>query len=153
MLSATKAGVCAIANTFRPSFPPGAVGEPLASRVTGHPPMLRRPNRSQTGGGLRNVSLSVQKHFVLLTDIWTWIIPFGSEVGRKKWPLRKPRSVHIQFVRAWQRRASTAASSASQWPIRRTSIVCARTPNAKATRSPSLHRCLKFHSEISEGET
>jgi hypothetical protein len=49
--------------------------------------MLRRPNRSQTGGGLRNVFLSVQKHFVLVTDIWTWIIPFGSEVGRKKWPL------------------------------------------------------------------
>jgi hypothetical protein len=53
--------------------------------------MLRRPNRSQTGGGLRNVSLSVQKHFVLVTDIWTWIIPFGSKVGRKEWHLRKPR--------------------------------------------------------------
>jgi hypothetical protein len=30
------------------------------------------------------------------------------KVGEKKWPLRKPRSAHTGFVRAWQRRASTA---------------------------------------------
>jgi hypothetical protein len=32
------------------------------------------------------VFLSVQNLFVLVTNIWTWIIRFGSEVGRKKWP-------------------------------------------------------------------
>ena len=36
MLAATKAGVCTIANTFRPSFRPGAVGELLASRIKRH---------------------------------------------------------------------------------------------------------------------
>jgi hypothetical protein len=47
---------------------------------------------------------------------------------------KKLRSALIPFVRAWQRPANIAASSARPWKRRRTSIVRAGTQAARAKR-------------------
>jgi hypothetical protein len=79
----------------------------------------------------------------LYRNAFCWELAFGlgssdldSEVWEKtKWTLRKPRNVHTRSVRAWQRRASTAAPSVKQRKRRRRSLARAHTPDAKASRT------------------
>jgi hypothetical protein len=47
-----------------------------------------------------DVFLSVQKYVFLVTNIGLGLSALDAKLGEKKWPMRTPRSVHTQFVRA-----------------------------------------------------
>jgi hypothetical protein len=84
----------------------------------------------------RNVFVSVQKHFFLGTSILDLDHPnLIRSWEKRKWTLRKPRSVPTRSVRAWRRRASTAVPSVKQRKRHRRSLARVHTPDAKARRT------------------